>query len=74
MMWRAGRFDALIYGIEPAYLLGQKYTRALGEIFNYLEYAGMEELEYMKEEWHGLMKYILEKETIKYYSQQKLQG
>lgn len=74
MMWRAGHFDALMYGIEPAYLLGQKYTRGLGELFNYLEYAGMEELEYMKEELHGLMKYILEKETIKYYSQQKLQG
>ena len=29
----AVRFDALMYGIELAYLVGKKYTRARGDLF-----------------------------------------
>lgn len=90
----AVRFDALLYGIELAYLLGQKYTRARGDLLgkitavagvanipeiqakseliqkvlhtNYLEDAGIEEFESIREELRDLMKYISEKESVKY--------
>lgn len=90
----AVRFDALLYGIELACLLGQRYTKArkdmLGKIravagvanipeiqakteliqkvlhTDYLEKAGIEEFEYIREELRSLMKYIPEKESVKY--------
>ncbi len=83
---KAMRFDALIYGIELAYLIGQKYTRARsdlmkkvagvasvanipeimaqGELINqilhsdYLERAGINEFEHIRENLRNLMKYI----------------
>lgn len=90
----AVRFDALIYGIELAYLIGKKYTRARGDLrkrvtaisgvanipeiqvkteliqkilhTNYLEEAGIEELEHIREELRDLMKYIPNNEMMKY--------
>ncbi len=83
---KAMRFDALMYGIELAYLIGQKYTRARsdlmkkvagvasvanipeimaqGELINqilhsdYLERAGINEFEHIRENLRCLMKYI----------------
>ena len=80
------RFDALMYGIELAYLSGEKYARArkdlmkhvraLADIANipaiqgkselirmilhtdYLENAGIDEFEKIREELRGLMVYI----------------
>ena len=82
----AVRFDALMYGIELAYLAGKKYARARtdlnkkvcgiasvanipeimaqSEIINkilytdYLEIAGINEFEDIREKLRGLMKYI----------------
>lgn len=82
----AVRFDALMYGIELAYLTGKKYAKARGDLVrrvnavasvanipeiqmkaevirkilqtNYLDDAGIEEFEYIREELRGLMKYI----------------
>lgn len=90
----AVRFDALMYGIELASLLGQRYTKARGDLLrkvtavagvanipeiqakteliqkilrtDYLENAGIEEFEYIREELRDLMKYIPDKESIKY--------
>ncbi len=83
----AVRFDALMYGIELAYLVGRKYTRARGDLLkrvngiagvanipaiqmkaelirkilhtDYLENAGINDFEYIREELRDLMKYIL---------------
>lgn len=82
------RFDALMYGIELAYLMGRKYTKARGDILkrvrgiasvanipeiqaksdliqqilntDYLETAGINEFEHIREELRNLMKYIPE--------------
>ena len=83
---KAVRFDALMYGIELAYLVGKKYSRArtdlvkkvrsLAEIANvpaineqqdlidkilhtgYLEDAGINEFEHIRERLRDLIKYI----------------
>ena len=82
----AVRFDALIYGIELAYLVGKKYLKArtdlhkkvdqvagvanipeiqaqsdlIHKILNtdYLDHAGINEFEEIRERLRGLMKYI----------------
>lgn len=82
----AVRFDALMYGIELAYLIGKKYTRARSDLFkrvseipgvanipeimvqselinkilhtDYLDNAGIDEFETVRENLRGLMKYI----------------
>lgn len=82
----AVRFDALVYGIELAYLVGKKYTRARSDLFkrvgeiagvanipeimaqselinkvlrtDYLDNAGINEFENIRESLRGLMKYI----------------
>jgi len=89
----AVRFDALMYGIELAYLVGKKYTRGRSDLFkrvngvagvanipeimaqselinkilhtNYLEEAGINEFEHIRESLRGLMKYIPHSE-VKY--------
>ena len=83
---KAVRFDALMYGIELAYLMGKKYAKARtdlykkvsgiasvsnipeimvqGELINkilhtdYLETAGINEFEHIRENLRDLMKYI----------------
>ena len=84
---KAVRFDALIYGIELAYLVGKKYTRARtdlnkkvkaiaavggtipeimaqSELINkilhtdYLDNAGINEFEHIREKLRDLIKYI----------------
>ena len=83
---KALRFDALMYGIELAYLAGKKYTRArtdlmkkvaaVAEVANipeimaqqeliqkilttdYVENAGINEFEHIRENIRGLIKYI----------------
>ncbi len=80
------RFDALLYGIELAYLVGKKYSRARNDLkkkvsaiasvgniqeildqkdlihlilhTDYLENAGMNEFEHIREKLRDLMKYI----------------
>ncbi len=80
------RFDALMYGIELAYLAGRKYSRARRDLYQkvsaiagvanipeiaeqkelieailhtgYLETAGINEYEHIREKLRGLMKYI----------------
>ncbi len=82
----AVRFDALMYGIELAYLVGKKHTRARSDLFkkvrgvasvanipeimvqgefikdilhtDYLETAGINEFEEIRERLRDLMKYI----------------
>lgn len=82
----AVRFDALMYGIELAYLVGKKYTRARRDLLkrvngiasvanipeiqakteliqkilhtDYLDNAGINEFEHIREELRDLMKYI----------------
>lgn len=82
----AVRFDALMYGIELAYLIGKKYTKARNDLFkkvqgvagvsnipeimaqaelinkilhtDYLDNAGINEFEYIRENLRNLMKYI----------------
>ena len=82
----AVRFDALMYGIELAYLAGKKYSRARTDLYkkvsgiasvanipeimvqsefidcilhtNYLENAGINEFERIRENLRDLMKYI----------------
>ena len=89
----AVRFDALMYGIELAYLVGKKYSRArtdlckkvegianvanipeiqaqselINKILNtdYVDNAGINEFEEIREKLRDLMKYI-PKNTIKY--------
>ncbi len=83
---KAVRFDALIYGIELAYLAGERYTRARNDLLkkvrgvagvanipaiqaqaplidrilhtNYLDEAGINEFEYIRESLRDLIKYI----------------
>ncbi len=84
---KAVRFDALMYGIELAYLIGKKYTRArsdlrgkvqalskvaasfpeivaqsglIDQILNtdYLDHAGINEFEHIRESLRDLIKYI----------------
>ncbi|MEG0794075.1 MAG: DEAD/DEAH box helicase family protein [Lachnospiraceae bacterium] len=90
----AVRFDALMYGIELAYLVGKKYTKArsdlvkrvsaiasvanipeiqvkskfIGEILHsdYLETAGVNEFEHIREELRDLMKYIPPTSIMRY--------
>lgn len=87
----AVRFDALMYGIELAYLLGKKYGKArsdlmkkvsavskvanipeimeqgelIGQILHsdYLENAGINEFEHIRENLRNLMKYIPKKKV-----------
>lgn len=82
----AVRFDALMYGIELAYLIGKKYTRARKDLMkkvsgiasvanipeiqahteliqqilhtDYVETAGINEFENIREKLRGLMKYL----------------
>lgn len=89
----AARFDALMYGIELAYLMGKRYTKArndlhkkvvgiakvanipevqaqsdlINKILNttYVETAGINEFEEIREKLRDLMKYI-QKENNKY--------
>ena len=84
---KAVRFDALMYGIELAYLLGEKYPRARKDLLkkvqgiasvanipeiqtqkplldkllhtSYLEDAGINEFEHIRESLRDLMKYVL---------------
>lgn len=90
----AVRFDALMYGIELAYLAGKKYTRARSDLMKrvdaiagianipeiqmkselirkilhtgYVEDAGINEFEYIREELRDLMKYIPQTARTKY--------
>ena len=80
------RFDALLYGIELAYLIGKKHTRARKDLIkkvsalasvanipeimmqaylidkilhtDYLDNAGINEFEYIRENLRDLMKYV----------------
>ncbi len=89
----AVRFDALMYGIELAYLEGKKYAKARSDLYekvtaiagvanipetqtqtdfinqilhtDYVENAGMNEFEEIREKLRSLMKY-LPRENIKY--------
>lgn len=82
----AVRFDALMYGIELAYLAGKKYAKARSDLYkktagiagvanipeiqvqadlidrilhsDYLEHAGMDEFEEIREKLRDLMKYL----------------
>jgi len=84
---KAIRFDALLYGIELAYLMGEKYTRARHDLLkkvqgiagmstipavqaqaglidqilhtDYLDNAGINEFEHIRESLRDLIKYIL---------------
>ncbi|MBQ8539255.1 MAG: DEAD/DEAH box helicase family protein [Ruminococcus sp.] len=84
---KAMRFDALMYGIELAYLIGKKYTRARSDLFkkvstvasianvpeimvqaelinkilhtDYIDNAGINEFEHIREKLRNLMKYIV---------------
>lgn len=83
---KAIRFDALMYGIELAYLVGKKYNKARSDLFkkvngiagvanipeimaqaeliqkilqtDYLDNAGINEFEHIRECLRGLIKYI----------------
>jgi len=83
---KAMRFDALMYGIELAYLIGKTYTRARSDLYrkvsgiagvanipeiksqteliqkilqtDYLDNAGINEFEHIRESLRGLIKYI----------------
>lgn len=85
----AVRFDALMYGIELAYLIGKKYGKARSDLLkkvravssvanipeimmqselinqilhtDYLDHAGINEFEQIRENLHDLMKYIPKK-------------
>ncbi len=89
----AVRFDALLYGIELAYLLGKKYRRARTDLYkkvegiaqvanipeiqaqadmidkilntDYIDTAGIEDFEEIRERLRNLMKYI-PKKRIRY--------
>lgn len=89
----AVRFDALMYGIELAYLVGKKYSKARTDLHNkvagiasvanipeiqaqselinkilntdYVDNAGINEFEEIREKLRDLMKY-LSKEAVKY--------
>ena len=89
----AVRFDALMYGIELAYLAGKKYSRARTDLYkkvsgiasvanipeiiaqsnlinkilhtDYLDNAGINEFEYIREHLRNLIKYI-PKKSVRY--------
>ena len=84
---KAVRFDALMYGIELAYLMGKKYPKARTDLMkrvsgiasvanipevmaqsdllnkilhtDYLENAGINEFEHIREKLRSLMKYVI---------------
>ena len=84
---RAVRFDALMYGIELAYLMGKKYAKARSDLLkkvngiasvanipeimvqselinkilhtSYLDDAGINEFEHIRENLRNLMKYVI---------------
>ncbi len=84
---KALRFDALMYGIELAYLIGKKYSKARSDLFkkvsavatianipeimvqaplidkilhtDYVDSAGINEFEHIREKLRNLMKYIV---------------
>lgn len=86
------RFDALMYGIELAYLVGKKHTKARSDLVkkvngiakvanipevaaeselikkilntDYLENAGIDEFEYIREKLRDLIKYIPKDQMI----------
>ncbi len=88
----AMRFDALMYGIELAYLAGKKYARARKDLYkkvssvagvanipeimaqseliekilhtDYVENAGINEFEYIRENLRNLIKYIPRDSTV----------
>jgi type I restriction enzyme R subunit len=90
----AVRFDALMYGIELAYLVGKKYTKARKDLFkkvsavasvgnipeitaqadlinkilhtNYVDEAGINEFEHIREKLRDLMKYIIRGPGVTY--------
>ncbi|MBQ2783165.1 MAG: DEAD/DEAH box helicase family protein [Oscillospiraceae bacterium] len=90
---KAMRFDALMYGIELAYLMGKKYTRARSDLYkkvkgiagvanipeikaqteliykilhtDYLDSAGINEFEHIRENLRNLIKYI-PNNTVRY--------
>jgi type I restriction enzyme R subunit len=90
----AVRFDALMYGIELAYLMGKKYTRARGDLLkrvngitkvanipdiqkqtdfinkilntDFLDNAGINEFEEIREKLRDLMKYIITEGGLSY--------
>ena len=90
----AVRFDALMYGIELAYLAGKKYSRARTDLLkkvngiagvanipeimvqselinkilhtDYLESAGINEFEHIRENLRNLMKYLVGRPIIPY--------
>ena len=90
----AVRFDALMYGIELAYLVGKTYTRGRNDLMkrvkgvaavanvpeimaqsgliqeilhtDYLETAGINEFEHIRESLRGLMKYIIHTPKVTY--------
>ena len=90
----AVRFDALMYGIELAFLTGKKYTKARNDLMkrisavasvanipeiqmkadliqkilhtSYVEDAGIDEFEYIREELRNLMKYIPQGGKVRY--------
>lgn len=87
----AVRFDALMYGIELAYLIGKKYGKARNDLLkkvsaistvanipeimvqselihqilhtDYLDHAGINEFEYIRENLRDLMKYLPKKKV-----------
>ena len=89
---KALRFDALMYGIELAYLAGRKYSRARRDLLDkvaavagvanipeimvqaelidkilhtdYVDNAGINEFEYIRENMRDLMKYIISRHPI----------
>ena len=88
----AVRFDALMYGIELAYLVGKTYSRARNDLIkraaavasvanipeiraqsellekilhtDYVESAGINEFEYIRENLRSLMKYIIRSQPV----------
>lgn len=93
---KALRFDALIYGIELAYLVGKKYAKARSDLFkkvgalaktsnipeieaqhtlidkilhtDYVETAGINEFEHIRENLRDLIKYIQTGGTEPYHT------
>lgn len=92
----AVRFDALMYGIELAYLIGKKYSKARSDLMkrvsaissvanipeiqvqselihqilhtDYIDQAGINEFEHIREKLRNLMKYIPKGGTLKYFT------
>jgi len=90
----AVRFDALMYGIELAYLVGKKYSKARSDLLkrvsgissvanipeiqvqseliqqilhtDYIERAGINEFEHIREKLRNLMKYLPKGGNLKY--------